>query len=428
MTPPLPTLSCDLLVIGSGMAGMSAALFAADRNISTIVVGKSSTLNYASGLLDLLAVHPIGNAHIWDNPWEALQMLAEDLPQHPYAKINPNDINAAFTDILHFLEESGIRYHYEPRQNIPVITPAGTVKTTYAIPESMLNGVHAYREKAACILIDFKGMKGFSARQIAETLKDEWPALTTKRLRFPGISGEFFPEHAARELEQPKVLKNFVEHIRPHIKKSAYVGLPAILGIHQPTAVYREFEDRLGYPVFEIPTMPPSISGSRLKKSFKKQLAQKWARYLSQHEVLHFDITDDGTWRFEVGPQYPRFIVQAKGALLATGRFFGKGLHADRNHIKETVFGLPIAQPHSRKEWHRRAFLDRNGNTINQVGIDTDAHFRPVDVDGRVLYNNLFSAGSILAHQDWGRMKCGSGLAIATAYAAVNAFQRLRSI
>jgi glycerol-3-phosphate dehydrogenase subunit B len=31
----------------------------------------------------------------------------------------------------------------------------------------------------------------------------------------------------------------------------------------------------------------------------------------------------------------------------------------------------------------------------------------------------LFAAGSILAHQDWMRMKCGSGLAIATAYAAV---------
>jgi hypothetical protein len=32
----------------------------------------------------------------------------------------------------------------------------------------------------------------------------------------------------------------------------------------------------------------------------------------------------------------------------------------------------------------------------------------------------LFAAGSILAHQDWMRMKCGSGLALSTAYAAVN--------
>jgi glycerol-3-phosphate dehydrogenase subunit B len=30
-----------------------------------------------------------------------------------------------------------------------------------------------------------------------------------------------------------------------------------------------------------------------------------------------------------------------------------------------------------------------------------------------------------LAHQDWIRMKCGSGLAIATAFGAVKAFMRL---
>ena len=51
-----------------------------------------------------------------------------------------------------------------------------------------------------------------------------------------------------------------------------------------------------------------------------------------------------------------------------------------------------------------------------------DDSFRAVDGTGKTIYDNLFIAGSILAHQDWMRMKCGSGLAIATAYAAVNAF------
>ena len=43
----------------------------------------------------------------------------------------------------------------------------------------------------------------------------------------------------------------------------------------------------------------------------------------------------------------------------------------------------------------------------------------------RPAFKLLFVAGSILAHQDWMRMKCGSGLAIATAYGAVNAFLKL---
>ena len=44
---------------------------------------------------------------------------------------------------------------------------------------------------------------------------------------------------------------------------------------------------------------------------------------------------------------------------------------------------------------------------------------------GCPAYKALFAAGSILAHNDWKRLKCGAGLAIATAYGAVNAFIQL---
>jgi len=43
----------------------------------------------------------------------------------------------------------------------------------------------------------------------------------------------------------------------------------------------------------------------------------------------------------------------------------------------------------------------------------------PSRTNGHLAFKNLFAAGIILAHQDWTRMKCGSGLSIATAYGAV---------
>jgi len=55
------------------------------------------------------------------------------------------------------------------------------------------------------------------------------------------------------------------------------------------------------------------------------------------------------------------------------------------------------------------------------TGLETDEHLRPLDEGGNPAFKNLFAAGSILAHQDWMRRKCGSGLAIATAYAALEA-------
>ena len=115
----------------------------------------------------------------------------------------------------------------------------------------------------------------------------------------------------------------------------------------------------------------------------------------------------------------PACTIQATAVLLATGRFMGGGLEADRQAVRESVFNLPVHQPERRDDWHREDFLDRRGHPVNRAGLQTDAFFRPIDAAGRPVHPRLFAAGSILAHQDWIRMKCGSGLAFATAYAAV---------
>jgi glycerol-3-phosphate dehydrogenase subunit B len=114
--------------------------------------------------------------------------------------------------------------------------------------------------------------------------------------------------------------------------------------------------------------------------------------------------------------------VQSRGVVLASGRFIGGGLHADRKRIRETIFDLPVCQPTDRTKWHRRDFLDPRGHPINEAGLETDDDFRPLNGSGRPAFKTLFAAGSILAHQDWIRTKCGAGLAIATAYGAINSF------
>jgi glycerol-3-phosphate dehydrogenase subunit B len=111
--------------------------------------------------------------------------------------------------------------------------------------------------------------------------------------------------------------------------------------------------------------------------------------------------------------------VSANAVVLATGRFSGRGLTADRQGVRETLLGLPVHQPASRDAWHQRDFLDPAGHAINRAGLRTDAAFRPLDASGKPAWPRLFAIGSILADQDWMRAKCGSGLAIATAWAAM---------
>ena len=138
----------------------------------------------------------------------------------------------------------------------------------------------------------------------------------------------------------------------------------------------------------------------------------------------------EGEDRFllDVGAEKIDFKVRSKGVILASGRFLGKGLHAERKQIRETVFDLPVYQPWDRAQWHRKEFLDPKGHPINRAGLEVDHLFRPLSRSGDRAFRMLFAAGSILAHQDWMRMKCGSGLAIATAYGAVNAFIKLKGM
>jgi len=79
-----------------------------------------------------------------------------------------------------------------------------------------------------------------------------------------------------------------------------------------------------------------------------------------------------------------------------------------------------VTQPDSREEWYSDDFLNPAGHPVNLAGVEFDSHFRPLNKHGQVVHKNLFSAGTILAHQDWKRMKCGAGLSITTAFAAVN--------
>jgi glycerol-3-phosphate dehydrogenase subunit B len=112
--------------------------------------------------------------------------------------------------------------------------------------------------------------------------------------------------------------------------------------------------------------------------------------------------------------------VSARAVVLATGRFTGRGLTADRGQVHESILGLPVHQPSSREAWHQHDFLDPSGHAINRAGLRVDDAWRPLDAGGKPAWPRLFAVGSILAHQDWMRSKCGSGLAIATAWAAMD--------
>jgi glycerol-3-phosphate dehydrogenase subunit B len=414
----------DLMIIGSGIAGMAASLFAVNRKLSTVQAGSAGGTLFTSGLLDLLAVYPIEEKKLWNDPWEAIAALRKDGSRHPYSRINDDDIQRAFEEIVSFLNSEGMKYRFEKNLNLKLITSMGTIKYSYCVPESMWPGIDAYRKKAPCLIVDFKGLKEFSAKQISENLKSSWPAMRSLRIEFPRTRGlnEVHAVHLAQALELSGTREALAGLIKPEIKNASYVGFPAVLGIKKTPVILEHLTKLLGVPVFEIPMMPASVPGFRLKEIFDSKLPQKGLLRLIDKRVESVTRTSSGNFLLNIGGPEKDQYIQARGVILATGRFMGKGLLSDRKGIYEPLFNLPLHQPPGRVFWHHERFLNPSGHPVNSAGVEVDNSFRPVDGSGNTIHNNLFAAGSILAHQDWIRMKCGSGLAIATAYTAVSAF------
>ena len=419
----------DFAIIGAGMAGMAAAVFAAKRGFSTVIVGSLVESWFTGGLIDLMGVHPIESDKSWQDPWAAIEAVVKDIPGHPYAHISREDIEAAIQEFYAFLNDAGLPYRFEHDRNSCLITAFGAIKTTHGIPQTMWPGVSALSRKAPCLIVDFKGLKGFSANLLAERQKAEWPGLKT--LSIPSIYGnqvhEINPVPLAQDLEIVEYRQKLAGLIKPHVKDVEFVGLPAVLGIHQPDQVIAELSEMLGKPVFEIPAMPPSIPGMRLKEAFLRSLPAKKVHCLFQKHVLKATPTSEGEFLLDIGRTEHEDSIRADAVLLATGRFLAGGLQTNHTTVTESVFDLPVFQPQNRELWHGDRLFEPGGHAINQAGLETDDMMRPLDANGHSAFDNLFAAGIILAHQDWPRMKCGSGLSVATAYGAVKSFCNLQS-
>jgi glycerol-3-phosphate dehydrogenase subunit B len=235
--------------------------------------------------------------------------------------------------------------------------------------------------------------------------------------------GEIYPEVMARALEVPATRQELAVLLKQAAGDAKVIGLPALLGMHEPDKVRTELEQLTGLQIFEIPTMPPSVPGIRLREMFEQVFPQKGITLIPQQKVVSLDF-DAGGALLTLSDNYGPITIRCKAVILATGRFLSGGLEAHITGITESLLDLPVTQPENRTDWYLDSYTDRRGHAIHKAGIEVDVSYRPLDKNGTPYNECLFAAGIILAHQDWIRGRSGAGIAIATAYKAVEAAEK----
>jgi glycerol-3-phosphate dehydrogenase subunit B len=401
----------DLIVIGMGLSGLMAAKTAAEAGQKVLIVGKGmGSLCLFSNTIDVLGFPPLAGPNAIKMR-DTLHRWIKDHSEHPYSKVGLERTEEALSSFLSLFPPP-YSFHTMDGTNCLLPTGAGTLRPTYLIPTTMIEATSF--DEGHTLVVGFEDFKDFYPRYVADRLKCRGISL-----RLPGsFYQELTATSLARLMEKESFRETISREIGNQLQGETRVGFPALLGMHDPARVKEELEERMGAKVFEIPILPPSIPGKRIFDRFKEWLIRKGVIFLLGYPVSKAILTGKRCQAAEV--LHPPVITSysADRFILATGRFVGGGLKADAERILEPVFNLPVHQPPSREGWFGTSFFGDLPHPIHQAGLRTNASFQPVDEGGEAILENVWIAGSILAHHHCIEEKSKEGIEISTGYMA----------
>ncbi len=410
------TNTFDVVVIGGGLAGLTAAWRLSNRGAKVCLVTKGrGALLWHAGCIDLLGRMPEGNRLPIDSPFDYIDQMDEHLPFHPYTFLGKDTIRQALDQFANLCN----RYEY-PLQGNGVdnwFLPAssGAVRPTAYAPSTMTAG--DMRSANQTLILGFQGYLDFHPRFVSENLslhgsptRYDFVNLVQNQPR-QGLS----TSRLADLFDDKEFLQRVIQEVKRILKSPQYkgierVGFPAVLGRKKPTQNMREMAEAIEKPVFEIPTLPPSIPGLRLHEILTSEIRKMKGKIVEGSRVTHSIIAGSKVEGFYAEAAARLNSFYSERFVLATGGILGGGFSKpfDRN-IREDIFGLPVKLPSD----------PPNLGTVRQyqlAGIQVNRQFQPINLDSEVILENLWCVGTCLYQADPVATKSFEGISLATGF------------
>ncbi|HEY2769466.1 MAG TPA: anaerobic glycerol-3-phosphate dehydrogenase subunit GlpB [Solirubrobacteraceae bacterium] len=402
-------LHFDAVVIGGGTAGLVAGARLAEggARVCVVVKGVGST-HLAPGTIDVAAYTP-GRV---DEPRRGLEQLVAARPEHPYAALGVDTVS----DALQWFGERvaggpfpGYRYVGDLERNHMLPTAVGGLRPSTVVPETMAGGDAAGLTRV-CI--------------VGARLRDFHPSLCAANLSRAGVVARGIDVDVqlqraddnslglARRFDDPAWRAAFAAQLALQLRDEEQVGLPAVLGVADPHAVWSDLERRLGRRVFEIPTLPPSVPGMRLFEILRSALRGAGGRIVLGSAVVGAE-REGGritAVRAEASGREVRYV--APWFVLASGGFASGALELDSEwHTVDRVLGLPLrGVPGPDKPRFVADYFEEQ--PLARAGIAVDDELRAEGAD------NVVVAGAALPGAASWREGSGEGIALASGYHA----------
>lgn len=406
----------DVIVIGGGLAGLTAAITAAGRGKKvTLMTSGAGTLAIGGGTIDILGYQE--GCKPVKTPRTGLASLP---PEHPYSKVGSQIVGEAVDFFLNLCQEEGFAYTGGLDQLQWLPTAIGTLKPSCLVPQTM--DMASVQAASHVVVVGFSRLKDYFPELIIKGLNNiagyqkNYEQVTID----PGFTDgrDVTTLDIARWLDTIQGQQACREQLSKHVKPGTAVLVPPVLGSKPGYAVRDTLEGMLNCKFVETVIMPTAITGLRLR-----------AMLLARAKKLGVTVMEQAhaSWAVQDGDRVTAIVTSnidrersynTKAVILATGGFFGGGIVAEPESVREAVFNLPVTAPADREEWGTLKLFTGNAQPFAKIGIAVDDSLRPVDNQGRVLLDNVYVAGRNLSGYDYCLEKSGNGVALVSGYKA----------
>ena len=403
----------DAIVIGTGLAGLTAAVRLAEGGARVLVLAKGvGATHLAPATIDVLGYA----SERVEKPLEAVGSLGGD---HPYARVGADGIAAACEWLVERVAGGslpGYAYSGSAARNLLLPTAIGVPRPSAVVPETMVGGDLA--AGGPVVVVGLRSLKDFHAALCADML-------TRAGIEARATEVDLRPEDRvdanslgfARAFDDPAFRGQVVAQLSGRVlPPDARLAFPAVLGIRDPHGTWEALQTALGRPVFEVPTLPPSVPGMRLAAILREALRRAGGAVRLNNVVVGGEA--DGArvraLRVRVGLREER--MEAGAYVLATGGIASGGLALDSHwQASEVALGLPVAGVPAGERFKPDYFGEQ---PMARAGVAVDGELRPVGPGGEVVYENVRVAGATLAGAEPWKEKSGDGISLATGYRA----------
>jgi glycerol-3-phosphate dehydrogenase subunit B len=410
----------ESVVIGAGLAGLTAAVRLTEHGHHVVIVARGvGATHLAPATVDVLGY--VGEERV-DGPAASLQRLLERSPDHPYGRVTREKLEASLAWFCGRLARLG--YVGSLEENLLLPTAIGVAKPSALVPRTMSGG--DLRAGGRFVFVGFRGFKDFHPSLLADNLaRARLPVpISARALELalpPDRLGDLSGRRLAERFDSNHYGDWLFDSLEGKLDADERVGVPAVLGLRKAEETWQELESRLERRVFEVPTLPPSIPGMRLFDSMTAALRAAGVRLVLGTTAAGATTRDGDIEAVLVTNASGTVSYPAQSVVLASGGFASGGLEIDsRGSTRETVFDLPlIGIPDGGRARFAPGYFD--DQPLAGAGVAVDDRLRPVDAHGTPVYGNLHAAGAIIGGAVPWKEKSGTGISVATGYAAADA-------